>query len=512
MPAPGRSLRQDMKTKTSEGIELDQAAEAEATLDPADWPAFRRLCHDMMDRALDHLEGIADKPVWQAPPAEAKQAIAEALPLEPQGAERAARDLLRWVLPYGTGNTHPRFFGWVHGAGTPGGVLAETMAAALNANLGGRDHIPVYVERQVIAWCRQIFGFPETGGGLIVSGTSLATLLGLAVARNHKADGNLRRDGVAAAARRMTAYTSAEGHGSIAKAMELLGLGSAALRRIPTDADHRMDLEALQQAVRDDIGAGRQPFCVIATAGSVNCGAIDDLAGISELCRKQDLWLHVDGAFGALAVLAPDLKDRLAGLEKADSLAFDFHKWMQVPYDAGCILFREAAPQQAAFAGRQAYLAAATRGLAGGEPWFCDLGIELSRGFRALKVWYTMKEHGLRRLGEVVTRNCAQARYLAEKVAAHPRLELMAPAALNIVCFRVLGPGLSEAALDQLNAEIVIGLQERGIAAPSTTRLSGRLAIRVNLTNHRTRLADLDILLDAVLAAGEARPGTGPEG
>ena len=478
-------------------------SEGEGSLDPEDWPAFRRLCHDMLDRAMDHLEGVAERPVWQAPPEEIKRSIAEALPLEAQGAERAAEDLLGWVLPYGTGNTHPRFFGWVHGAGTPGGVLAETMAAALNANLGGRDHIPVYIERQVIEWCRQIFGFPETAGGLLVSGTSLASLIGLAVARDHKANGDLRRDGVAATADRLTAYTSAEAHGSVAKAMELLGLGSAALRRIPTDSSYRMDVMALRQAVREDIEAGRQPFCVVATAGSVNCGAIDDLAGISKLCREHGLWLHVDGAFGALAVLSPKLKGRLAGLEEADSLAFDFHKWMQVPYDAGCILIRDAALQQAAFSGRQAYLAAAERGMAGGEPWFCDLGIELSRGFRALKVWFTMKEHGLRRLGEVVTRNCAQARYLAEQVEAHPELELLAPATLNIVCFRFLAPGLAEQALDDLNAGIVVELQERGIAAPSTTRLKGRLAIRVNLTNHRTRLADLDILLEAVLAAGQ---------
>ncbi len=478
--------------------------EPDGSLDPEDWPAFRRLCHDMLDRAMDHLEGVAERPVWRPPPEEAKRAIAEALPLEPQGPGRAAEDLLRWVLPYGTGNTHPRFFGWVHGAGTPGGVLAETMAAALNANLGGRDHIPVYVERQVIEWCRQIFSFPETAGGLLVSGTSLASLIGLAVARDHKADGDLRRDGVAATADRLTAYTSAEAHGSIAKAMELLGLGNAALRRIPTDAQHCMDIEALYVAIQEDVAEGRQPFCVIATAGTVNCGAVDDLARIARLCHEHDLWLHVDGAFGALAVLSPELKGRVLGIEKADSLAFDFHKWMQVPYDAGCILIRDAALQRAAFSGRQAYLASAASGLAGGEPWFCDLGIELSRGFRALKVWFTMKEHGLRRLGEVVTRNCAQARYLAEQVEAHPGLELLAPAALNIVCFRFLAPELSEQALDDLNAGIVVELQERGVAAPSTTRLKGRLAIRANLTNHRTRLADLDILLEAVLAAGQA--------
>lgn len=482
-----------------------QALDDARTLDPSDWPSFRTLCHEMLDRALDHVEGAPAQPVWRPPPEDAKRAIAEPLPVKAQGPEQAAQDLLRWVLPYGTGNIHPRFFGWVHGAGTPGGILAEMMAAAINANLGGRDHMPVQVERQVITWCREIFGFPETAGGLLVSGTSMATLIGLTVARNQKAGGDLRREGLTAAAGRLRAYTSAQAHGSIAKAMEILGLGSKALRSLPVDAEHRMDLNALRGVLRDDLAAGLVPFCVVATAGTVNCGAIDDLAGVAVLCEEFGLWLHVDGAFGALAVLAPELEDRLAGIERADSLAFDFHKWMQVQYDAGCILLRDAELQRAAFSARQDYLAGAERGLAGGNPWFCEYGPELSRGFRALKVWFTMKEHGLERLGEVVARNCRQARYLADRVTAQPDLELLAPVPLNIVCFRHLGNGLSEDARDELNAEIVADLQEQGIAAPSTTRLDGRLAIRVNITNHRTRQDDLDILLDAVLATARAR-------
>ena len=477
--------------------------ESAATLDPQDWPAFRRLCHDMLDSALDHVAEAAARPVWRTPPDSVKQALAEPLPLMPQGAERAAADLLRWVLPYGTGNTHPRFFGWVHGAGTAGGLLAEMMAGAINANLGGRDHIPVYVERQVIKWCRQIFEFPETAGGLLVSGTSMATLIGLAVARHHKGGNDVRRDGLGGA--RLSAYASSESHGSIAKALELLGLGAGALRLVPVGPDHRMDLAALAGAIEKDRRDGCRPFCVVATAGTINCGAIDDLEAIATLCAAEDLWLHVDGAFGALAALSPELRPRLAGLPRADSLAFDFHKWMQVPYDAGCILVRDAELQRAAFSGRQDYLAAAPRGLAGGNPWFCEFGPELSRGFRALKVWFTIKEHGLARLGEVVARNCAQARYLAAQVEADPRLDRVGPAPLNIVCLRFRGPGLSPEAEDTLNTEIVADLQEQGVAAPSTTRLEGRLVIRVNITNHRTRISDLDLLLEALVACGESR-------
>lgn len=476
-----------------------------ASLDPDNWPDFRRLCHDMLEKALNHLEGAAERPAWRAVPDEVKEAIAEPLPFAPQGSNAVAEDLLRWILPFSTGNTHPRFFGWVHGAGTPGGILAEMMAAAINANLGGRDHAPIYIERQVIEWWRQIFGFPKTAGGLLVSGTSMATLIGLTIARNQRLEHDVRSDGLGPSGLALTAYTSAEAHGSVGKAMELLGLGQKALRILPCDSGQRLDTTALREAIDFDLESGLIPFCVVATAGSVNTGSIDDIEAIASICDDYGLWLHLDGAFGALAILAPEFKDRLAGIERADSLAFDFHKWMQVPYDAGCILVRDAELQRRTFSSRQAYLAAAERGAAGGNPWYCEFGPELSRGFRALKVWFTMKEHGLQRLGEVVSRNCRQARDLGEQVERHPRLELLAPVSLNIVCFRFVEPSLSGEELDRLNAEIVVDLQEKGVAVPSTTRLQGRLAIRVNLTNHRTRSSDLGILIAAIVAIGKGR-------
>ena len=185
---------------------------------------------------------------------------------------------------------------------------------------------------------------------------------------------------------------------------------------------------------------------MVGTAGTVNTGAIDDLAALADVCAKENLWLHVDGAFGALIALSATLKPRLAGIERADSLAFDFHKWLHVPYDAGCVLVRRGDLHRAAFAMSPDYLRRDARGLAGGDPWFCDYGPELSRGFRALKVWFTLKEHGARRLGAMIERNCDQARYLAARIAAEPRLELMAPVALNIVCFRLRAAGLEEAA------------------------------------------------------------------
>jgi glutamate/tyrosine decarboxylase-like PLP-dependent enzyme len=474
----------------------------ETSLDPAEWGEFRALCHEMLDEALAHLETARTRPVWRPVPDEAKAALAEPLPRAPQGASRVCADFRRLVLPYATGNTHPRFFGWVHGSGTAGGMLAELLAAAMNANLGGRDHGPVYVERQVLEWCRQLFGFPEGAGGLLVSGTSMATLIALTVARNYMAGHDVRRHGLGPGSGSLVAYASAEAHGSIAKALEILGLGSGALRSVPVDGAYRMDLAALARAIEDDTAAGRVPFCVIATAGTVNTGAIDDLAGVAAICRARDLWLHVDGAFGALAVLSETLKPRLAGIARADSLAFDFHKWLHVPYDAGCVLVRRGELQRWTFSSRQDYLAGMARGLAGGEPWFCEYGPELSRGFRALKVWFTLKEHGLARLGRKIDDNCRQAAALAGRVRDHPNLELLAPAPLNIVCFRFTWPGATPELLDRVNGGIVTELQARGIAAPSTTRLEGALAIRVNITNHRTRRSDVAVLIEAILALG----------
>jgi glutamate/tyrosine decarboxylase-like PLP-dependent enzyme len=487
---------------TLRGAEPDPAE----SLDPADWEAFKGLAHRLLEDVLEQLRTVGERPVWQPVPMAVRQALAEPLPAEGQGVERAWRDARELILPYATGNAHPRFWGWVHGAGTPGGVLAELLAAAINANCGGRDHGAIYVERQVTEWCRQLFDLPEGTSGILVSGTSMATLIGLAVARHHLAGVDVRTDGIRGAPAALVGYASAEAHGSVARAFEVLGLGRTALRLIPVDRDYRIELEALWRAIARDRAEGARPFVVVGTAGTVNTGAIDDLAALADLCAREDLWLHVDGAFGALLALSPTLKPRLGGLERADSLAFDFHKWLHVPYDAGCVLVRRGDLHRAAFAMTPDYLRRNSRGLAGGDSWFCDYGPELSRGFRALKVWFTLKEHGTRRLGAAIERNCDQARYLATRIAAEPRLELMAPVALNIVCFRLLAPGLDAEGLDRLNADLVADLQESGVAAPSTTTLYGRTVIRVCLTNHRTRQSDLDLLIDAVLRSGKRRP------
>ena len=432
-------------------------------LDPEDWPGYRRLAHELLDAALDHIEGAHDRPVWRPVPETVKAAIAEPLPRKGAGLESTAQTFRDQVMPYSTGNTHPRFFGWVHGTGTAGGMIGEMLAAAINSNLGGREHAPVYVERQVIAWCREIFGLPDTAGGLLVSGTSMATLLGLAIARQQHAPVDMRQAGLTALSSPMVLYTSAQAHNSIAKAVVTLGLGGRQLRSVPLNDQGGIDVDALQSMIARDRDQGFLPFAVVGTAGTVNSGDFDDLEALADLAAAEKLWLHVDGAFGALAILSPAHRHLVKGIERADSLAFDFHKWLHVPYDAGCLLVRDQADQLAAFSDRPDYLAEQERGLAAGNPWFCELGIELSRGFRAAKVWFTLKEHGTEKLGRMVAKNCGQASYLNECAHAHPELESLAPTRLNIACLRyVPAQDQGPVDLDRLNAEIVMRLQEAG--------------------------------------------------
>jgi len=469
------------------------------TLDPDDWAAFRAQAHRMLDDMLDYVRDIRARPVWQPMPDAVRARFHASVPEAPSSLAAVHGDFLRDILPYAAGNVHPGFMGWVHGGGTPVGMLAEMLAAGLNANLGGRDHAPIEVERQIIAWMRRIFGFPESASGLFVTGTSLANLIGVLIARDAELGFEVRCAGVAASSKRLAAYASVAAHSCIAKALDMAGIGSDALRAIPVDARHRISLDALRKAIGEDRRAGRTPFLVVGTAGTVDTGVIDDLDSLAAICRDERLWFHVDGACGALAVLAPDLAPRLKGIERADSLAFDFHKWGQVPYDAGFILVRDGVLHRNAFAASAPYLRKELRGLAAGAPWPCDYGPDLSRGFRALKTWFTLKVYGTAALGAAISRTCALARYLETRIAATPELELLAPVELNVVCFRYR----SEDA-QRINPRIAIELQESGVAAPSTTILDGRLAIRAAIVNHRTSRKEIDLLVEKSVALGRA--------
>ena len=476
------------------------------SLDPADWSDLRSLGHRMVDDMFDHLAGIRESPVWSKMPDGGRQEMRRALPRGPTPVEAVYADFQRLVQPYSTGNLHPRFMGWVHGGGNPVGMLAELLAGGLNANLGGRDHAPIEVERQVIGWAAEMLGFPADASGVLVTGTSIANLIGVLVARSASLGPDARVHGTRGI--RLVGYTSAAAHGCLPRAMEMAGLGRDALRMIPCDDQGRMRLDALRDCVAEDRAGGMRPFLLAGTAGTVDIGAVDDLAALADFAREQGLWFHVDGAFGAIAMLAPKLRPLLAGMERADSVAFDFHKWAQVPYDAGCIVVRDASRQLDTFGAEAAYLRREQRGLAGGGVWPCDLGPDLSRGFRALKVWMTLSVYGADRIGAVAQQTCDLAATLAARIDREPALERLAPVALNIVCFRFIG---ADGDLDRLNADIVADVQEAGIAAPSTTIVNGMLAIRAAIVNHRTNHADIAILVDAILEAGRTRveAGTG---
>jgi aromatic-L-amino-acid decarboxylase len=476
------------------------------TLDPSDWPAFRAQGHRMLDDMFNYLEQIRERPVWQAIPDSVRARFRERLPLAPAELSAVHQEFLETVLPYSNGNVHPGFMGWAHGGGNPAGMLAEMLAAGLNSNLGGRDHAPIEVERQIVQWMRELFAFPETASGLFVTGTSMANLMAVLIARDTALGFDIRRLGVAGSKKRLTAYASVAAHGSLRRALDFSGLGSDALRLVAADAQQRINLAALRNMLESDRNAGFTPFLLIGTAGTVDTGAIDDLDGLADIAHEQRLWLHVDGACGALGILAPQIAPRLAGIEAADSLAFDFHKWGQVPYDAGFLLVRDGELHRKAFQAPAAYLEREKRGLAAGSTWPCDLGPDLSRGFRALKTWFTLKVHGLDALGQTIARTCELARYLEQRIAASPELELLAPVALNIVCFRYRC-----ADPDRVNARIVVELQESGVAVPSSTRINGDLAIRAAIVNHRTRARDIDALVDATLAQGRSLVPAGRE-
>jgi aromatic-L-amino-acid decarboxylase len=485
----------------------------EETLDPQDWAALRALGHRALDDAMDYMESLRERPAWEHAPARVKAHFDGPPPAEPQLAADIYREYVEYVLPYQLGNSHPRFWGWVLGSGTPMGVIAEMLAAATDSVSGIYSYVSNnYVELQVLDWCKAMLGYLLSAGGLLTSGCSASNLIALAVARNAKAGFDVRGEGLSGAPvgtggapQRLTIYCSAEAHSSLTKAVELLGMGTRSLRRVPTDDLLRIDLTALAAMVARDREDGMLPVCVVGVAGTTNTGSIDDLPALADFCAREGLWFHVDGAFGAWAAIAPASRHLVAGLESADSLAFDLHKWTNLTYPVGCVLVRDAEAQLRTFSLTPSYLAhgEGERGLTGVDvPWLSDYGFELSRGFHALKVWMALKEHGTDKFGRVIQQNIDQARYLAGLVEATPELEPALPVALNIVCFRYVRPGLDDAALDDLNKRIELELQERGIAVPSVSTVRGRTYLHVAVANHRSRREDFDILVREVVRLG----------
>ena len=474
----------------------------EETIDPSNWEDLRETGHRMLDDMIDYIKQSPDRKVWQPIPAPVKEALDVAVPKEESSLNEVYNSFQQNVLPYALGNTHPRFWGWVCGNGSATGMLADMIASAINPTTSFGEHADLYVEKQVLDWTKEIYGFPRSSSGILTTGASLANILAITTARNFY-NKEIRKKGIRNINGQLVMYASAETHSCLQKAVELLGIGSENLRKIAVDENYQVRIDLLEEQIKQDKANGFLPFCIVGNAGTVNTGAIDDLETLASIAKREGIWYHIDGAFGAVPKLLPEYTERLKGVELADSIAFDYHKWFYVNYDVGGVLIRNPQAHKEAFEINASYLAHHERGIIAGDLNFNHLGIELSRGFRALKVWMMLKEQGLEKYSRLVRQNIQQARYLVELVQANDQLQLMAPVPMNIVCFRFYKEGLSADKLNALNKEILMQLHESGIAAPSFTIIKGAYVIRVAITNHRSKGEDFEILVNEVQRLGE---------
>jgi glutamate/tyrosine decarboxylase-like PLP-dependent enzyme len=484
---------------------------------PSDWTAdeIRRIGYRVVDLIADHLTTLPDAPVFRPVPQELAQAfLSSPPPQEPVSPDQILDAFQQTIEPYPFGNGHPRFWGWVNSPPAVMGVFADALAAAMNPSCAGGNHAAIHLERQVAGWFRDMLGFPAGSMGLLVSGGSMATMTALAVARHVKSDIDVRLNGLRDAPAPFAFYMSTEGHSCARKAIELLGFGSASVRTIATDADYRMRIDALEAAVAADLDRGVRPIAVIATGGSTNTGAIDDLSAIGGVCRRYDVWMHVDAAYGGPAILSTQYAGELRAVAQADSVALDPHKWLFVPVEAGLVVVRDAEAMRSAFSLVPPYIRqSGSAGDVYGLPWFSEYGFQQTRGFRALKVWMTLQQFGLTGYREAIEENLALAGYLADRVRAAPDLELTAPPSLSVVCFRFIGDqgrssgrsgssaalqARDEETIAALNRALLEKLQLGGEAFLTSTELRGRFTLRACIVNYRSRREDVDRMLAAV--------------
>jgi len=481
---------------------------------PSEWAwsadELRRIGYRTVDIIVEHLTRLREQPVFRPFPRDLAAGYLDADPPE----EGLTADVIldkfeKEIAPYPFGNGHPRFFGWVNPPPSVIGIFADALAAAMNPSCAGGNHAAIYVEREVIGWFRRILGFPADAMGLLVSGGSMAALTALAVARHTKCPFDVRSRGLQSVASRLVVYRSGETHGCHQKAIELLGIGSDNLRTVDHDSSLRLVPAALDAAIRKDVEAGLTPLAVVANAGTVNTGAIDPIDEIAVVCRRHDVWLHVDGAYGAPAVLSERYKSQLSGLEQADSIALDPHKWLYVPVEAGLVLVRNGAAMRAAFSLVPPYLRTDgdIEGV-GGPPWFSEYGFQQTRGFRALKVWMAVRYHGLAGHRKAIERDIDHARALAEALRAASDFQLFEPQGLSIVCFRYLprAERVTPEALDTINQLLLTRLQLSGRVFLSSTTIDGRFWLRACFVNPLASDDDVGAILDAVRDAA----GRGP--
>jgi aromatic-L-amino-acid decarboxylase len=474
----------------------------EQTLDPTDWTDYHALAREVVDATVADLEVLETRTGWRPLAESDKNAFRTPLPMDGKGLRVAYHDFVEFVKPFPFGQYTRRFWGWAGGVGTPDGVLASLINAALHSPVIIHHHAGTWIDIQVLEWMREALGFPPGTKGNLTSGGSLANFTGLAVARHVKGGAQIRSKGVGRT--RFTVYGSSATHYSIPKSLDLLGLGERSFREIPVNGEFQLDPGLLEAAVVRDQRRGFRPICVVGNAGTVGTGAIDPLNDLADVARRHEMWFHVDGAFGAVAAFSETHRALVSGIERADSLAFDFHKWLSQPYDAGCVLIANGEALEDTFRFGTWYTAPIPGSLTDSPVVFGNRGPELSRACRGLPLWLSLKTHGARRFGEMVDKNIAQARYLEELVRNESRLELLASGPLSVVNFRYRGTRRRSAAvLNELNARLVAEIQKRGIAIPSSYSINGKNAVRVCNLNHRSARRDFDALVVASVAIGE---------
>ncbi|PYL04161.1 MAG: pyridoxal-dependent decarboxylase [Verrucomicrobia bacterium] len=442
---------------------------------------------------------------------EIREQLDASLPEKATDFEQLLEVIRKPLLEFSRHNGHPRMFGYVQAPGTAIAAIADLLASTLNANLTAWRSAPaaVEIERLTIDWIKQIIGFDPNAAGLFVSGGSMANMAALVAARRAKAPAEISNEGAQSFSRALRVYASQEVHHSIAKAAAFLGIGRDNVRMIGIDERYKINLDALVAAIEEDRAAGHLPICVVANAGTVATGAVDPLARISEIAQRFNLWLHIDAAYGGFAALAPTARPLFTSIAQADSVALDPHKWLYLPVDCGCILYRDPEAARAAFAHEAEY----TRviGQEADEAFaFWDYGPELSRRFRALKVWMLLKGVGLRALGDAIEKDLACARHFEKLIKESDDFEMLAPVELSIFCFRHLparwknAPTAASSAerekveteLDTHNERLLLALQHDGSSYLSNARLRRRFALRGCVMNYRTTLHDMKILLD----------------
>lgn len=462
---------------------------------------FRRAAHGLVDDVADYLAELSSKPVWQPMPDGLRSELLDLpLPEEPAALEELVATTLGDILPHAMGNGHPAFFGWVNPPPSPAGVMTSLAAAAMNPSVVSGDHADVHLERAVVRWLAELVGFPhEPGAGLLASGGSTATLVCLAGARQRAlaaAGHDVRRDGLVGAPQPV-AYVPAEAHSCIRRAWELLGLGSDAIREVPLEAG-RLDESALRASIAADRERGAVPALLVGSAGTVNTGAIDPLESLADVASAEGLWFHVDGAYGAFGVLDPAISERYIGMERADSLVLDPHKWLGVPVDAGCALFRRGDDVRDAFSLIPPYLRQDT----GDDDFgtFAEYGPEQTRPFRALKTWATIAARGRTGIVAQVTRANALARELAAMVEREPELELAAEPETSIVAFRARPADCPPERVEEVNRALPEAIQARGRAFVTGTVFDGQETLRACILHPETTEEHLGILVEEVTA------------